>query len=86
MGVAKSGSSNPKGHEWYIVPNNMISAKKYRIDMIQLTDTRRLNKKEGPLRRGYKIIMGSRWMEGPEWEKGEGRRGEKGSRIRYAGI
>jgi hypothetical protein len=34
-----------------------------------------------PLRRGNKIIMRSKGMEGPGWERGG--RGEKRNRIRY---
>jgi hypothetical protein len=62
-------------------------SQKYRIPIIYPTD-HKLNKKEGPskdvsipLRRGKKIIMGSRGRERPEWERGGGR--ERGSRIRY---
>jgi hypothetical protein len=55
--------------------------------MLQLTDYKKLNKKEGPsedasnpLRRRNKIIMGERGRE-TGWEREE----EKGDRIRYGG-
>jgi hypothetical protein len=59
--------------------------------MIQLTDPKNLNKKEGPsendasipYRRGSKIIMGGRERKKSEWKRGGGR--GKGSRIRYGG-
>jgi hypothetical protein len=45
--------------------------------MIQFTDSKKFNKKEGPsedasisLRRGNKIIRGCRSRERPGWEKG----------------
>jgi hypothetical protein len=52
--------------------------------MIQLTDHVKLNKKEGqsmdasiPLRRGNKMIMGSRGRECYGWERGGERKGEQ---------
>ena len=47
--------------------------------MIQHTDSKKFNKKEGPnlTRRGNKIMMKSRWREGHVWERGgEGERGQ----------
>jgi hypothetical protein len=56
--------------------------------MIQLTDRRKLNKKEGPsvdnsnpLRRENKTIMGGTGKEEPGCWVGEGKRRENGNRI-----
>ena len=56
--------------------------------MLQSTDPKKLNKKEGPsedasipLRRGNKIIMGGRGREGPGWERGQGGKGGPESGI-----
>ena len=38
----------PKGHTGYALTDKWILAKKFRIVMIQLTDGRKLSKKESP--------------------------------------
>ena len=57
--------------------------------MLHSTDTKKLNKKEGPvknvrisLRRGNKIVIGGRWREETGWERGWGKEWG-GFRIRY---
>jgi hypothetical protein len=54
-----------------------IRKKKHRMHRIQPIDPKTFNKKEGPsedvsipLRRGNKIIMGSREREEPGWKRG----------------
>jgi hypothetical protein len=64
------GNPNPKGHVWYVLTDNWILAKKFGTTIIQLTDCRKLNKKEDPLKRGNKIIIGGRGKEEPGWERG----------------
>jgi hypothetical protein len=72
-----------------LVTDKCILAKMFRIPIIQLTDHRKLNKKEGssvdtsnPLRRRNKIIMRDRRREGSGWE---GEREGEGGKIRYWG-
>ena len=74
----------------YVLTDKWLLAKKYRMPMVQLTDYIKLNMKEGPsmdasfpLRRGNKIIMGSRERDECEWGWGGGR--GKGCIIRLCG-
>ena len=60
---------DPREHTWHV-----LTDRKFRIPMIQLTDHMTLNKNEGPsvdpsipLRRRNKIITGGRGREGPRW-------------------
>jgi hypothetical protein len=78
------GNPEPKGHAWFVLTNNWILAKKYRIPIMQLIDHKKFNKQQGlseddsiPFRRGNKIVTGGR---GPRWvckrrgdKEGEGR-------------
>ena len=80
--IIKSGNADPKGHAWCVLIDKWILAKKFRIPMIQLTDYRKLNKKEGPsvvisnpLRSRNKIIMGGR--ERDMGGRGDGGKGEQ---------
>jgi hypothetical protein len=78
------GNPDPKGHAWYGLTDKWILAKKYRIPLIQSTDSKKLNKKEClsedasvSLRRRNKIVTGSTGMEGPGWvREGSGERGQ----------
>ena len=54
-------SQSPKRHAWYVLTDEQILAKKYKMLMIHPTVPKKLNKKEGPsknasipLRRGTK--------------------------------
>jgi hypothetical protein len=41
------GTRKYQGHEWYVLNDKWILAKKYRILMIHPTDPKKLNTKEG---------------------------------------
>lgn len=69
---------NPKGHAWYILANNWILARKYRIPRIQSTELKNVNKQKG-----YNLTWGggreqSQDAEGGRDLGGRGRRKKKG--------
>ena len=76
-------NSDPKGYAWYVLTDEWILVKKFRIPRIQPIDCKKCNKYKGPskdvstpLRRGKKIIIGCRERErsGQNWRGGEERR------------
>ena len=65
------GNSVTKDHTWYILTNKWVLGKEHGIPTIQLTDHMKLKNREDQrvdasvlLRRGNKIIKGSRGWEG----------------------
>jgi hypothetical protein len=74
-------NSVTKEHTWYVLTNKWIVGKEHRIPTVQLTDHMKLKRKEDQrvdasvlLRRGNKIMEGSRGWEG----LGRKRRGGRG--------
>jgi hypothetical protein len=43
----ESSNPDPQGHAWYVLTNKWILTIKYRIPVVQSTDSKKLNK-EGP--------------------------------------